>query len=234
MTQTNSNNSLINNLHESWIPFLGPELKKDYILDLDKFLLNEENKKKIIYPDRKNILNSFNCVPFKNLKVVIIGQDPYHGQGQAHGLSFSVMPKVKTPPSLKNIFKELKSDLDIQIPNNGFLESWAKQGILLLNSVLTVEEKIPASHKNQGWEIFTDKVVEVINFEKENVVFLLWGNYAIKKGINIDRSKHCVLEAPHPSPFSAYKGFFGCKHFSKTNQYLESKNQQVIDWNLPL
>jgi|TARA_B110000259_G_C14034001_1_gene408177 uracil-DNA glycosylase len=224
----------ISNLSPSniWGTYLVDEFKKDYILKLESFLTKEYDSKKSIYPDKSEIFSSFNLTPLNKVKVVIIGQDPYHGKNQAHGLCFSVKPNVRIPPSLKNIYKELKSDLNLEESNHGFLESWAKNGVLMLNSVLTVEHCIPASHKGRGWEILTDKVVDILNDECKNLVFLLWGSHAQKKAMNVDRNKHLVLESSHPSPLSAYRGFLGCKHFSKANNYLINHNIKPIDWFL--
>jgi uracil-DNA glycosylase len=220
-------------LHPSWMNVVGEELEKPYMKELKSFLSNELSSGKSIYPHGSEIFNAFAHTPFEDVKVVIIGQDPYHGPGQAHGLCFSVKPGVKTPPSLVNIYKEIESDLGISPSTHGYLESWAQQGILLLNNVLTVEHSKAASHRGRGWEQFTDKVIEKINEEKENVVFLLWGSPAQKKAAKVDQSKHKILKAPHPSPLSAYRGFFGCKHFSQTNDFLKSIGRQQIDWSLP-
>lgn len=220
-------------LPESWMQHLGEEFKKDYMLNLKSFLKKELQQHKAIYPSASDIFSAFHLTPFNKVKLVIIGQDPYHGPGQAHGLCFSVKPGIKTPPSLKNIYKELKSDLNLEIPDHGFLESWAKNGVLMLNNVLTVEGSKPASHKDKGWEIFTDKVVETLNNECENLVFLLWGSHAQKKAANVNRQKHLVLECSHPSPFSAHKGFLGSQHFSKSNQYIQDSGLEPIDWSLP-
>ncbi|MDA0901833.1 MAG: uracil-DNA glycosylase [Proteobacteria bacterium] len=220
-------------LPESWMEYLGEEFEKDYMLKLSSFLKEQLRKNETIYPQASEIFSAFHLTPLDKVKVVIIGQDPYHGPSQAHGLCFSVKPKITPPPSLKNIYKELNSDLGLQMPNHGFLESWAKNGVLMLNNVLTVQKGKPASHKGQGWEIFTDKVVEIVNEKCQNLVFLLWGSHAQKKAANVDRNKHLVLESPHPSPFSAHKGFLGNKHFSKTNQYLEKNSIKPIDWSLP-
>ncbi len=179
------------------------------------------------------MFNALNCTPLNQVKVVILGQDPYHGPGQAHGLSFSVPDGIKPPPSLVNIFKELKSDLNVH-NTSGNLSSWAKQGVLLLNSVLSVEQAQAASHQGRGWEQFTDRIIEVINAESDHVVFMLWGAYAQKKGRQIDAAKHLVLKAPHPSPLSAHRGFLGCQHFSKCNQYLQTQGRAGIDWQLPV
>lgn len=219
-------------LQESWKVFLQEEFEKPYMLELKKFLTAEEAKKKTIFPASSLIFNTLNTTGFDDVKVVILGQDPYHGPGQAHGLSFSVPKGVKTPPSLVNIFKEIHSDLKLPIPENGELTSWASQGVLLLNATLTVESNKAGSHQNQGWELFTDKIIHLLNDKKENLVFMLWGSFAQKKGQFIDRKKHLVLEAPHPSPLSAYRGFLGCKHFSKTNAYLKSKGIDPIDWSI--
>lgn len=220
-------------LPESWLKQLGEEFNKEYMVNLKSFLAEELSQNKSIYPNKSEIFSAFNLTPFNKVKLVIIGQDPYHGPHQAHGLCFSVKPGIKAPPSLKNIYKELKSDLNLEAPNHGFLESWAKNGVLMLNNVLTVEQSKPASHQKQGWEIFTDKVVDTLNNECENLVFLLWGSHAQKKAANVNRKKHLVLECPHPSPFSAHKGFLGCKHFSKSNEYLQSHGIKPIDWSLP-
>ncbi len=218
-------------LEDSWNQKIGDELNKDYFKSLIKFLNNELDQGKVIYPHGCDIFNAFESTPYNKVKAIIIGQDPYHGEGQAHGLCFSVKPEMKTPPSLKNIYKEMNTDLGIEPHHNGYLQSWAEQGVLMLNSVLTVEQKKPASHRKKGWEQFTDKVIETLNAEKENLVFILWGNDAKKKAEIVDRNKHLVLESAHPSPFS-FKKFLGCKHFSKTNHYLESHNISEIDWKL--
>jgi len=192
--------------------------------------VKKEYKTTKVYPDPKNIFNAFDLCPFTETKVVILGQDPYHGVGQAHGLSFSVPDGVRIPPSLANIYKEIEADLGVTIPKTGNLEHWAKQGVLLLNATLTVRAGQPGSHQGKGWEEFTDEVIRRLSKEKEHLVFMLWGNYAkAKKGV-IDTQKHCVLEAAHPSPYSAHSGFFGCKHFSKANEYLESINIEPIQW----
>jgi uracil-DNA glycosylase len=203
-----------------------------YFFNLIQFLNEQKTLSKVVFPPDKFIFNAFNVTPFEKIKVVILGQDPYHGYGQAHGLSFSVPHGINSPPSLKNIFKELKADLNIEIPNNGNLTKWANQGVFLLNSFLTVESNLPASHQNIGWEQFTDFCISAISKQKENVVFLLWGKFAQEKSKLIDSSKHLVLLAPHPSPFSAHTGFIGCKHFSKTNDYLISKKIEPIDWQI--
>ena len=220
------------NLEPSWKSRLLSEFSKDYMIQLKKFLQTELAAKKTIFPSTQNLFAAFWQTPFEKVRVVILGQDPYHGPGQAHGLSFSVPKKVAPPPSLQNIFKELKTDLAISTPNHGNLESWADQGVLLLNSVLTVEAGRAGSHQNKGWEIFTDRAIEVLSQERENLVFVLWGAYAQKKGAKIDRKKHLVIESAHPSPLSAYRGFLGSHVFSKINAYLVEHQQSPINWNL--
>lgn len=217
-------------LHESWLTYLWEEFEKPYFKKIKEFLETEIKAGKIIYPHPKNIFNALNTTHFDNVKVVIIGQDPYHGPGQAHGLSFSVQDWVRQPPSLKNIFKEINNDLWKEIPESWNLTRWAKQGVLLLNAVLTVEASTPTSHANIGWQTFTDEVIKTISREKSWVVFLLWWAYAQNKKELIDTSKHFVLEAPHPSPFSAHRWFLGCKHFSKTNEILKKQWQKDIIW----
>ncbi len=216
-------------IEESWKVLLSDEFNKDYFVKLKQFLL-EEKKQHTIYPRGSDIFNAFNFTPFEKIKVVILGQDPYHGNGQAHGLSFSVPDGVKQPPSLKNIFKELAKDLQIPIAETGNLTSWAKQGVLLLNATLTVRSKKAGSHQKKGWEKFTDAIIQKISTEKEGVIFLLWGRFAQDKVKLIDKNKHQILTAPHPSPFSAYSGFFGCKHFSKTNAILKKQGLIEINW----
>ena len=224
---------MIINIEENWKNILQPEFDKESFKNLSRFV-NSEYVNNICYPEEKNIFSAFNTCSLENLKVVIIGQDPYHGMGQAHGLSFSVREDKVLPPSLKNIFKELKTDiLEFEFAN-GNLTSWANQGVLLLNSVLTVKEKSPASHQKKGWETFTDATIAKLSERREHLVFLLWGNYAQSKKVLINQNKHLVLEAAHPSPFSAHKGFFGCQHFSKTNAYLTDHGIQPIDWRLPI
>jgi uracil-DNA glycosylase len=213
----------------SWKQRLAEEFNKPYFLQLTEFVKNEYLSS-TVYPPGKEIFNAFDRCDFDQVKVVIIGQDPYHGPGQANGLCFSVKEGVRMPPSLLNIFKEIQSDLGKPIPKSGDLDRWANQGVLLLNATLTVQASAPGSHQNKGWEIFTDEVIRKVSAEKDNVVFLLWGAYAQKKGEIIDRNKHLVLMSAHPSPFSADRGFFGNKHFSKTNQYLKSKGLKEIDW----
>lgn len=212
-----------------WKEKLAGEFEQRYFQDLSHFV-HEEYKKATVYPAPKQIFRAFDECPFGAVKVVILGQDPYHGAGQANGLCFAVNPEVRTPPSLKNIFKELESDLGHAVSHDPDLERWAKQGVLLLNATLTVNAGSPGSHQGKGWERFTDAVVKVLNDEREHLVFILWGNYAKQKGAHIDRSKHLVLESPHPSPFSAHSGFFGAKPFSKVNAYLSEHGETPIEW----
>ncbi len=215
----------------NWDSLLSEEYKKEYFLKMIDFL-NKEYKNKTIYPKKNEIFNAFRYTSFDNIKVVIIGQDPYHGPNQAEGLSFSVSNSVLKPPSLQNIFKELESDLGIPFPEANSLKPWANEGVLLLNSVLTVEEHSPASHKNIGWETFTDNVIKKINEKKEPVVFILWGAFARSKKELITNPKHLIIESAHPSPFSARNGFFGSKPFSKTNEFLRKNNIKEIDWRI--
>lgn len=218
-------------LPSSWIQYLEEELNQSYMKDLKKKLIECQNKNITVYPEKSKIFNAFHLTPFQKIKVVILGQDPYHGPGQAHGLSFSVPHNIKTPPSLMNIFKELDSDLKVEInKTNGNLEHWAKQGVFLLNTTLTVEKSKPMSHKNFGWNIFTDKVIEKINNHRNNIVFILWGAHAHSKTHLIDSSKHLILKSVHPSPLSSHRGFFGSRPFSQTNNYLESKEIDKIVW----
>jgi uracil-DNA glycosylase len=217
-------------LEKSWKKVVGKEFKKEYFRKLESFLQIELEKKKIIYPSFTDVFRAFDLTPFNHVKVVILGQDPYHGEGEAHGLAFSVKPGVAIPPSLRNIYTELERDLRIPFPTHGHLIKWASQGVLLLNTVLTVEKDHAASHRNRGWETFTDKIIDVINEEKENVVFVLWGGAAQKKGSRINIEKHLVLESAHPSPLSAYRGFLGCGHFSRINDYLKKHKLGIIDW----
>lgn len=216
---------------QSWLTELKTEFESDYFKSLKLFLL-EEKKKHTIFPKWEDIFNAYNLTPFNEIKVVIIGQDPYHGENQAHGLCFSVQKGIKPPPSLKNIYKELKSDVEFTEPNHGELTSWAKQGVFLLNATLTVRKSQPGSHQKKGWETFTNETIKAISNKKEGIVFLLWGRFAQEKEKLIDAEKHHILKAAHPSPFSAYNGFFGCKHFSKTNSLLQSQNLTPINWNL--
>jgi uracil-DNA glycosylase len=219
-------------LHESWLEQVGEEFKKPYMADLKSFLLSEKRAGKVVYPGGKHIFNALDSTPFEKVKGVILGQDPYHGPGQAHGLCFSVRDGVAKPPSLLNIFKELNQSLGLPIPVSGSLQSWAKQGVLLLNATLTVEQGKAGSHQGKGWEQFTDRIVHAVNAGREGVVFILWGSYAQKKGAFIDSSRHLVLKSPHPSPLSAHRGFFGNRHFIQTNEYLEKKGHSPIDWAL--
>jgi uracil-DNA glycosylase len=216
----------------SWQPFLNAEFEQPYMKQLKTFLQQQKDQQKRIYPESSNWFHALEVTPLENVKVVIIGQDPYHQPGQAHGLCFSVQPGVKVPPSLVNIYKELKSDLGIEPASHGYLESWAQQGVLLLNAVLTVEDSNANAHQGKGWEGFTDKVIQVVNDECDNVVFMLWGGYAQKKGAVIDSQKHLVLKAPHPSPLSAHRGFLGCQHFSQANDYLSQYGKTAINWQL--
>lgn len=219
------------NLENDWNELLKEEFEKDYYLNLRKFLI-EEYKTRQIFPNMHNIYEALKHTSYKDTKVLILGQDPYHGDNQAHGLAFSVQPQVKTPPSLLNMYKELKEDLGCFIPNNGYLMPWADQGVLLLNTALTVRAHEANSHKNKGWEIFTDRVISILSEREDPVIFVLWGSNARKKVELIDTSKHYILEAPHPSPLSASKGFFGCKHFSKINEILEKLGKESINWQI--
>lgn len=216
-----------------WLEHLAPEFDAPYMQSLGAFLAAQEQQGVTIYPKASHCFNALNTTSLEQVSVVVLGQDPYHGPGQAHGLCFSVRPGVQTPPSLVNIFKELATDVGFQIPDHGCLQPWAEQGVLLLNSVLTVTEGSAGSHRGQGWETFTDRVIELINRERQGVVFLLWGSHAQKKGAVIDRDRHLVLEGPHPSPLSAYRGFFGGRYFSRTNDWLRQQGRPVIDWQLP-
>ena len=218
-------------IHESWKKILNDEFQKDYFVNIKQFLV-EEKKEHIIYPPGNLIFNAFDKTPFDEVKVVILGQDPYHGPNQAHGLCFSVPKGEKIPPSLRNIYKELNSELGCEIPTHGNLEKWAEQGVLLINATLTVRAAQAASHQKHGWETFTDSVIRTISKQKENVVFILWGNYAQTKQIFIDEDKHCVIKSVHPSPLSASRGFFGSKPFSQANNYLQSNEIETIDWCL--
>jgi uracil-DNA glycosylase len=218
-------------IEESWKQALRDEFDSPYFIALTDFL-REEKKKHIIYPPGPQIFSAFNITPFNRVKVVIIGQDPYHGPGQANGLCFSVSDGIPHPPSLLNIFKEIESDLGIPIPKSSDLTKWAEQGVLLVNAILTVRANEPASHQNKGWETFTNAVIRDLNDKRRNLVFLLWGNYAQAKESLIDSSRHYILKAAHPSPLSAHRGFFGCRHFSRTNQILAEQGLNEIDWSL--
>lgn len=217
-------------LEGSWKAVLQEEMEAAYFIQLMQFLDTEKSKNKIIYPAEKDIFNAFQYTPFEQVKVVLLGQDPYHGFGQAHGLCFSVEDGIKIPPSLRNILKELQQDIGKEIPMNGNLTHWAKQGILMLNTTLTVEENKPMSHTNMGWEKFTDAIIRKISEQKKGILFLLWGKHAQSKIPLIDATKHTILQSAHPSPLSAYQGFFGCKHFSKTNSFLREQGQDSIDF----
>ncbi len=218
-------------LENDWNELLKDEFEKEYYLNLREFLKKEYNTH-TVYPNMYDIFNALKYTSYKQTKVVILGQDPYHGENQAHGLAFSVQPKVKIPPSLLNMYKELNSDIGCFIPNNGYLVPWANQGVLLLNTVLTVRSGEPNSHKGKGWEIFTDKIIKLLSERQDPIIFVLWGANARKKKDFIDLNKHYVLEAPHPSPLSASRGFFGCGHFSKINNILESLKKTPIDWQI--
>ena len=219
-------------LAEDWKQALGDEFDQPYMQQLRAFLLEEKAAGKAIFPPGPLIFNALNSTPLSKAKVVIIGQDPYHGPGQAHGLCFSVQPGVRPPPSLQHIYKEIHRDLGHPIPNHGCLQSWAEQGVLLLNAVLTVTQGQAGAHANRGWERFTSRIIEILNSECEHLVFMLWGSYAQKKGQHIDTSRHCVLKSVHPSPLSAHRGFIGCGHFSAANAYLMEKGREPINWQL--
>ena len=219
-------------IDESWKAALAEEFQKPYFAELKAFLKAEKKSGQTIFPPGKLIFNAFDSTPFDKVKVVIIGQDPYHGDGQAHGLCFSVQKGVATPPSLRNMYKEIQDDLGFAPPNHGNLQQWADQGVLMLNAILTVRAHQAASHRNKGWEQFTDAAIRKLNSDRENLVFLLWGGFAKKKATMINPDKHYILGAPHPSPLSAYNGWYGSKHFSKTNAFLESKGIEPIDWEV--
>ncbi len=219
-------------LHPSWLEHLKDEFQTPRMKGLKNFLSEEISRGKIIFPRGSEIFRCFSATPFEKVKVVILGQDPYHGEGEAHGLCFSVQQGIKIPPSLQNIFKELSSDLNVPMPSQGNLLPWANEGVLLLNTVLTVEKDKPLSHRGKGWEEFTDTVVQVLSQKKENLVFILWGSHALKKGQGIDPKKHCIIHSPHPSPLSSYRGFFGSRPFSKTNEYLSENGIPPIQWEL--
>lgn len=216
---------------DEWKNALSEELEKPYFKAMWE-QISEEYKTREIFPPKDEVFNAFNYAPLSKVKCVIIGQDPYHNVGQAHGLCFSVKPGVAIPPSLANIYKELHEDVDFQIPDNGYLEKWAKQGILMLNTVLTVRAHEANSHKEMGWERFTDAVIKILNEQKRPIVYLLWGTPAQRKASKLDNTKHLLLKAPHPSPLSAYRGFFGCRHFSKTNEFLTENGLEPIDWSI--
>ncbi len=219
-------------IEQSWREILSEEFEKEYFQKIVAFLKSEKEVGKVIYPPGRQIFNAFEYTPINKVKVVVIGQDPYHNPGQAHGLSFSVPDGFTAPPSLVNIFKEIQSDLNINLSGKSNLQKWAEQGVLMLNASLTVEANKPMSHSQVGWHLFTDEVIRQISVHKDHVVFLLWGKFAQNKEALIDSSKHKILKAAHPSPLSAYNGFFGCKHFSKTNQWLQEKGKTTIDWQL--
>jgi len=222
-------NKAILKIDESWKKYFNKEIESDYFKNLRKYIAKEK-KKFVVYPDEDNIFSAFQLTPFEKVKVVIIGQDPYHGELQANGLSFSVNNGIKKPPSLVNIFKEIKNDIGGDIPESGNLEHWAKQGVLLLNSSLTVRANKASSHQKIGWQKFTDAAIKSLSKDKKGIIFLLWGKFAQKKENLIDSNKHYILKSVHPSPLSAYKGFFGCKHFSKTNEILTQSNLKTIEW----
>lgn len=219
-------------LEQSWKEHLQPEFERDYMIALRQFLQQEKEQGKVIFPAGSEIFNALNSTPLSQVRVVILGQDPYHGPGQAHGLCFSVKPGVAIPPSLRNIYKEIAADIGFPPPKTGSLQSWAEQGVLLLNAVLTVESGKAASHQGRGWEQFTDRAVTLLNEKREHLVFILWGSYAQRKGQIIDRNRHLVLESPHPSPLSASRGFFGNHHFSRANEYLIAHGQAPVDWRV--
>jgi len=227
-----SNNAITNHSCQTWHDVLSSEKQQPYFQKAMEFVKQERRRGKTIYPAQHEIFNALKLTPFDQLKVIILGQDPYHGPNQAHGLCFSVKKHIPPPPSLKNIFQEIHDDLGLPIPQHGCLEHWAKQGVLLLNAVLSVEAGQAHSHANIGWETFTDRVIEAVNQHRQGVVFLLWGSQAQRKGRIIDPQRHYILKAPHPSPLSAHRGFFGCRHFSKTNEILKSQGLDPIDWQL--
>ena len=216
----------------SWADILGEEKTKPYFVSILQFLDQERKAGKIIYPPVNEFFSAFKETPYDQVKVVILGQDPYHNPGQAHGLSFSVQPGVKPPPSLRNIFQELKTDLNVPIPNHGYLKKWANQGVLLLNTSLSVEQNLPQSHAKIGWTTFTDNVIRKLNDYPQSLVFLLWGSHAKNKSVFITNKNHLILTSVHPSPLSAHQGFFGCKHFSQANTFLKTHGRQPIDWSL--
>lgn len=230
MQQTTSNEGI--QLEPGWKAQLADEFDKPYFKQIKTFLKAEKAAGKIIYPPGPEIFNAYSLTPFDKVKVVILGQDPYHGEGQAHGLCFSVRKGIKPPPSLVNMYKEMRNDLGFPIPNHGCLTSWAEQGVFMLNAMLTVEQNLPGSHRHIGWQQFTDATIQAINFAKSHVVFMLWGAFAQQKEMQIDQTKHLVLKAAHPSPFSVDKGFFGCKHFSQANNYLAQHHIEPIKWQI--
>lgn len=217
-------------LDQSWLAHIGAEFDKPYMQSLKQFLQQEKAKGKIVYPKGDEIFNAMNTTPFEKVRVVILGQDPYHGAGQAHGLSFSVPEGVRPPPSLVNIYKEISDEFGTPVPKSGNLIHWAEQGVLLLNATLTVEQGLAGSHQNKGWEAFTDAIIHTLNDQHDHLVFMLWGSYAQKKGAFIDRNRHLVLQSVHPSPLSAHRGFLGCGHFKKANDYLQQHGQAPIQW----
>ncbi len=220
-------------LEPGWLDVLGPQFSQPYMVSLKEFLREQKDHRKVIYPNSNNWFNAFNSTPFDKVKVVILGQDPYHGPGQAHGLCFSVLPGIPFPPSLQNIFRELGQDLGIPAPAHGCLQHWADQGVLLLNATLTVERHRAGSHQGKGWEQFTDFAVQSLEKARDDLVFMLWGSYAQRKGEFVDPRRHLVLKSPHPSPLSAHRGFFGSRHFSRANQWLEEHGKPPIDWSIP-
>mgnify|MGYP001082656886 FL=1 len=219
-------------MHESWKTALKAEFEKPYFAELKRFLQAEKAAGKTIYPPGSLIFNAFNSTPFDQVRIVILGQDPYHGPGQAHGLCFSVQHGVKPPPSLVNIYKELQSDVGITLPTHGCLQSWTTQGVFLLNAILTVEANKPASHQKKGWEEFTNAAIQQLSLQREGLIFMLWGNFAQQKAALIDERKHTILKAPHPSPFSAHTGFLGCGHFSKANAILTARGEAPVNWQV--
>ena len=219
-------------IENTWKTALHDEFDKPYFSELKRFLAAEKDAGKIIYPPGSLIFNAFNSTPFDKVRVIILGQDPYHGAGQAHGLCFSVQHGVKPPPSLVNIYKELKENVAFEIPNHGYLQKWTEQGVFLLNAILTVEANQPASHQKHGWEEFTNATIEKLSKERNGLIFLLWGNFAQQKAALIDENKHTILKAAHPSPFSAHNGFFGCRHFAKVNEILKARGEAEIDWQV--
>lgn len=232
MIEDKTSISLVTAMDPSWLAVLGDQFELPYMQGLKQLLAAEKAAGKVIFPASDHWFSAFNSTAFEQVKVVILGQDPYHGPGQAHGLCFSVLPGVPAPPSLKNMFKELNSDLGLAIPEHGYLQRWADQGVLLLNATLTVEQGQAGAHQGRGWEQFTDRAIQLLNEQRDGLVFMLWGSYAQKKGQWIDSQKHCVLKASHPSPLSAYRGFLGCRHFSQANQYLQEHGLAAIDWDI--